>query len=66
MAQRHTRVAVFSHFSAVASSLINTSHRVRDSGAKVNIDLGRLELLRAFQVCVALIVELPLAHWSQP
>lgn len=62
LAQRHKSIAVFSHFSAVASSLINTTQRVKVTGAKVNIDLRQLELLRAFQVCVALIVELHLAH----
>lgn len=64
--ERNTSVVVFSHFSAVASSLINTSQRVKVIGVKVNIDLRQLELLRAFQVCIALIVELQLAHrWQQ-
>lgn len=54
--------AVFSHFIAIASSLINTSQTVTVTGAKVNIDLKQLELLRAFQVRVAVIVELQLAH----
>lgn len=37
-----------------ASSLINTSQRAEVKEAKVNIDLERLEPLRASQVCVQL------------
>lgn len=38
----------------LASSLINTSRRAEVTGAKVNIDLEQLELLRASQVSVPL------------
>lgn len=39
----------------MVSSLINTSQGFKIIGAKVNIDLEQLELLRAFQVCAALL-----------
>lgn len=62
--ERNTQV-LFSHFSAVASSLIDTSKRGKVTWVKVNIDLRQLALLRAFQVCAALIAELQLTHRSQ-
>lgn len=62
---KDTQVLQCSHFRTMASSFINSSQRVKVTGAKVNIDLWQLELLRASQVCVALIVEPQLTHRSQ-